>query len=363
MISHSSSLVSLATQRFYSPDKGVGSGSFTPNLGSANLVLNEDGGIYHLGLKPEQLADNVLVFGDPKRAFELANAIGINLEDPTTLVTGTNQENRSLVTISGYVEFNGKRQRVSLVTHGMGTSSEIIFNEIRALRDIDFASRSKIDQNRIKPLTVVRVGTSGSIAGDNLGSIIVTSMACDFTGVSSSKVHKFNVNELTLAVELNDYLKTRRVEAARKRAENPLTIIHTQARPYEVDPKVLTRIEQLASDMEIPIIKGMTASAAGFFSNQGRDLFADSNYDLAFGVPMDQVLREFTGPNGEKFANFEMEAGILESVFRGSVHSSATICVAVANRVDNTFSHSELTSQAIDNAGRLALALMFDQDR
>ena len=244
----------------------------------------------------------------------------------------------------------------------MGTSSEIIFNEIRALRDIDFASRSQIERSRIKPLTVVRVGTSGSISGDNLGSIVVSNYACDFTGVSSSKVHKFNSNELVLAVELNDYLKTKRLEAARSRAENPLTIVHTQARPYMVDSSVLEKIENLASKMNIPIIKGMTASAAGFFNNQGRDLFATSTDDLAFGIPMDEVLRKFIGPNGEKFANFEMEAAILQSVFRDSVHTSATICVAVANRVDNTFSHSDLTSQAIDNAGKLALALMLDKE-
>jgi uridine phosphorylase len=126
-----------------------------------------EGKVYHLCLKPEDLANHILIVGDPERVSFIAKEYFSRIE--------VDKFHRGLRTITGIVRDTG--QRVSIVTSGMGTPSlEIVLNEIIALNEIDFYTRTR--KSVYDMLTVIRVGTSGSIQPDTeLGTLIITDYA------------------------------------------------------------------------------------------------------------------------------------------------------------------------------------------
>lgn len=320
---------------------------------AADLPIGQDGRIYHLQLRPEQLAPDILLVGDPGRAEFIGSFLLRDVE--------VAREHRGLLTVTGTAEATGGRAtivsplRTTVSTSGMGTPSlEIVLNELVALHEIDFATRTR--KREFFPLTVIRVGTSGALQADMpLGAPIVTSYAVgmDNTGL----FYEAPCPDATCA------RLERELESAVREAMPAGSRFHGRIRPYvsRSDPNMAQALTQAAADLGLRARLGLTVSNSGFFAPQGRDVSR-----LAPSVPdIDRILAEFDpGLGGQRIENMEMEASFLCHFLGGLGHRAGVICPAVANRRAETFDHDYL--DAVENAARTALLAMAEirrQDR
>ncbi len=265
---------------------------------SSELIINTDGSIFHLHLKPEQLADTVILVGDPGRV-DMISSFFSKVE--------CSVENREFKTSTG--EFNGKR--ISVVSTGIGTDNiDIVVNELDALANIDLKER--VEKDVKKQLTLVRLGTSGALQADiPVDSLVLTEIAIGFDGLLNFYANRDKVSDLSM-------------EAA--------FLHHTQwnsqcAKPYFVhsSPELI----KLFSDFTV---SGVTISAPGFYAPQGRILrlpLADNE--------LNDKIESFRYAN-RKITNFEMESSAINGLSLLLGHKSATICAIIANRVTKTAS-------------------------
>ena len=264
----------------------------------SQLVLNAEGAIYHLNLHPDQIADDIILVGDPGRAIEIATFFDkIELK----------QQNRELVTRTGY--FNGKR--ITVLSTGMGTDNlDIVMNELDTLANIDLKTRMPKEKHR--SLNLIRLGTCGALqpeieVGD---SYVATRYAIGLDGLIYFYEKNKEVNEIAMRdafIEQMDYPK-----------DLPL--------PYVVEgSKEL--FDRLAQDC----YQGVTATAPGFYGPQGRTL----RMHLAY--PENNRKMEEFNYNGWRVCNFEMESSALYGLGKMMGHNCMTICVVVANRVTEKF--------------------------
>ena len=325
----------------------------TGPFSDADLPIDTDGRIYHLQLKPEQIAPDILLVGDPGRAEFIGSYLLREVE--------VAREHRGLITVTGTAEITGGRTtvisplRTTVTTSGMGTPSlEIVLNELVALHEIDFATRTR--RREFPPLTVIRVGTSGALQADMpLGAPIVTSYAVgmDNTGL---------FYEAPCPDPTCERLE-RELESAVRAAMPPASRFHGRIRPYvsRSDPAVARALMQASADLGLRARLGLTVSNSGFFAPQGRDVSR-----LAPSVPeLDRILADFDPSlGGQRIENMEMEASFLCHFLGGLGHRAGVICPAVANRRAETFAHDYL--DAVEQATRAALLAMTEirrQDR
>ena len=308
----------------------------------ADLPIDADGRIYHLQLRPDQLAPDILLVGDPGRA----EFIGANFLTDLEVA----REHRGLVTATGTAAVTGGRTtiisplRATVSTSGMGTPSlEIVLNELVALNEIDFATRTP--KARFPRLHVIRVGTSGALqASTKLGTPIVTSCAIglDNTGLFYE----------TPCPDADCARIEREMTAMIDSAMLPGSRFRGKISPYvsRAEPAVTKALMAAAADLGIPARLGLTASGSGFFAPQGRDISR-----LAPAAPgLDRLLAEFDpGLDGQRIENMEMEASFLLHFLGGLGHWAGAICPAIANRRNNTFDHTYL--DAVENATKVAL--------
>jgi uridine phosphorylase len=279
-----------------------------------------DGKVYHLGLEPEELANNIIIVGDPERVPLIAEEFLDTRE--------VDRSQRGLRTITGSVKNTG--QRISLLTSGMGTPSlEIVLNEIIALHEIDFRTlRRKSAYDR---LTIIRVGTSGGIQRDTaLGTLIVTDyvIGLDNTGFhydAPCTDQRFTMLEDIIRQTLDDVIR-------------PDSRFRGKIFPYvsRADPDVIAALEGEARESGIEYKRGVTVSNSGFFANQGREV---SRVPLT--VPeIDGVLASVdTGIPGLKIENMEMEASFLIHFMGALGHRSGCICPVIDQRRKGLFMH------------------------
>ena len=250
----------------------------TGPFSDAGLPIDADGRIYHLQLKPEQLAPDILLVGDPGRAEFIGSYLLRDVE--------VAREHRGLLTVTGTAAATGDRAtivtplRTTVATSGMGTPSlEIVLNELVALHEIDFATRTR--RREFPPLTVIRVGTSGALQADMpLGAPIVTSYAVgmDNTGL----FYEAPCPDATCA------RLERELESAVRAAMPSASRFHDRIRPYvsRSDPAVAQALMQASADLGLRARLGLTVSNSGFFAPQGRAVSR-----LAPSVPeLDRVL-------------------------------------------------------------------------
>ncbi len=311
-------------------------------LTEADLPIDASGRIYHLQIKPEQLAPDILLVGDPGRAEVIGSTFLRDLE--------VEHEHRGLVTVTGTSAVTGGRAtiisplRTTVTTSGMGTPSlEIVVNELVALHEIDFAARRP--KAEFPRLHVIRVGTSGALqAATRLGSPIVTTYAIgmDNTG-------------LFYEAPLPDATCRRlehELEPVVRAAMRPDSRFLGQIRPYvtRAEPAMVQAMLAAASRLGVEVKRGLTVSNSGFFAPQGRDVGR-----LEPSVPdLDRVLAEFDPRvEGQRIENMEMEASFLLHFLGGQGHWAGVICPAIANRRLNTFDHNY--QAAIADATRVAL--------
>lgn len=262
---------------------------------SSELIVNQDGSIFHLHLKPEQLADKIILCGDPDRVGMIANYFDSQECDV---------QNREFRTITG--SYKGKR--ITVQSHGIGGDNiEIVASELDALANFDLEKRCVRDEFR--QLTMVRIGTSGGLQPESpIGSYVASEKAIGFDGVIYFYAGTERVRDLAYEKVLTQQLDWK-IEGLK---------------PYVVsaDAELLERI--VGNDGRI--IKGSTIACNGFYAPQGRKLrlpLADEN--------LNKKIEDFRY-EGYKITNFEMESSALSGIASLLGHKAMTVCCIIAGR-------------------------------
>ena len=265
---------------------------------SSELIINADGSIFHLHLKPEQLADTIVLVGDPTRVDMVAGFF-----DEGSLEC--NVQNREFHTMTG--RYKGKR--VSCVSHGIGTDNiDIVLTELDALKNVDFDSRTEKDS--FTQLTLVRVGTSGGLQPFcPVGSYVVAGRSIGFDGL----LGYYNVGEGVLDMDFEEAFCR-----------------HTQWMPRLARPYVVSADKELVSRIGAGMVMGVTISAPGFYGPQGRYV----RIPLA-DPELNAKIMSFDY-HGEKITNFEMESSALAGLSKLLGHKAMTVCCIIAGRVDKS---------------------------
>lgn len=262
---------------------------------SSELIVNEDGSIFHLHLKPEQLADKIILCGDPDRVRMIAQHFDTQECDV---------QNREFRTITG--SYKGKR--ITVQSHGIGGDNiEIVASELDALANFDLEKRCVRDDFR--QLTMVRIGTSGGLQPESpIGSYVASEKAIGFDGV----IYFYADTE-----------KIRDLEYEKALTQN-LNWSISGLKPYVVsaDAELLDRI--VGTDGRI--IKGSTIACNGFYAPQGRKLRLP-----LMDEDLNKKIEDFRYKN-YKITNFEMESSALSGMASLLGHKALTVCCIIAGR-------------------------------
>lgn len=259
----------------------------------SELVINSDGSIFHLHLKPEQLADKVILVGDPGR---------VNLVASHFDTKECETSNREFHTITG----NYKGKRITALSTGIGCDNiDIVMNELDALANIDFSSRTEKSAHRT--LTLVRVGTCGGLQPNTpTGTYIASVKSIGFDGLLNFYAGRDEASDLQLEKAFKEHV------GWNLKMGNPYVAT--------ADPQLINTIA--ANDM----VKGITIACGGFFGPQGRRL------RLPLMEPdLNEKIESFEY-NGLKVNNFEMESSALAGLATLMGHKAMTCCMVIANR-------------------------------
>ncbi len=263
----------------------------------SELIINPDGSVFHLHLRPDQLTDRIILVGDPGRVDMVASFF-----DTRTFEVSS----REFHTIGG--TYKGKP--IMCLSHGIGPDNiDIVVNELDALANVDFETREVRPDHRT--LTMVRIGTSGALQPElKLGTPVIATKAIGFDGVLNYYAGRNEVADLDFERQFCHDVDW-----------NPLW-----AKPYVVDahPELVERIGR--DDM----VRGNTISAVGFYGPQGRKLrLSLANPDL------NSRIEAFRRPDGRRVTNYEMESAPLQGLSLLMGHKAMTVCSIIANRVNN----------------------------
>ena len=262
----------------------------------SELIINGNGSVFHLHMKPEQLADNVIMMGDPGRIDILADYLS-DIE--------CRNANREFVSITG--KYKGKR--ITALSHGIGPDNiDIVMTELDALANVDFETREVKPVHRT--LNILRIGTSGALHADiPLGSYVLSHISVGFDGV----MNWYGNREKVTIPE---------VEEAFKEHMNWPDVLPS---PYFV--KASPKIIDLMRDITI---KGVTISAPGFYGPQGRVV----RIPLAMPNMLEDIESFRFSTDGEDYriTNFEMESSPLAGLAAHLGHNACTVCCIIANR-------------------------------
>ncbi|MDR0697702.1 MAG: nucleoside phosphorylase [Tannerella sp.] len=262
---------------------------------NSELIINGDGSVFHLHLKPEQLADLIVLCGDPARVSMIAGYFE---------TTECDISNREFHSITGTC--NGKR--ITVVSHGIGCDNiDIVVNELDALANIDFETRTV--RPVFRQLTMVRIGTSGGLQPFTpIGTYVAAEKSIGFDGV----VYFYRDNEKIRDIVLENELIRR------------LDWKITGIRPYAVSADV-SLMEQIAKD---DMIRGITIAANGFYGPQGRELRLTLT-----DAELNRKIEIFNFEN-RRITNFEMESSALTGLATMMGHRAVTVCCIIAGRVN-----------------------------
>ncbi len=262
------------------------------------LITNKDGSIFHLNLLPEDLADRIIVVGDPGRVDMLASLLS---------EVRVRKENREFRTVTGYFE----NTEISIISSGIGIGNiDILINELDALVNIDL--KTGICKEEPRSLTIIRLGTSGGLREDvPAGSVVLAETAIGFDGLLHFYEGYDWILDHLLSDSLTDYL------------EWPDTLSY----PYSVNAS--RELVEMFSDEGF--LKGITISAPGFYAPQGRRLRLET-----FDNEINEKLAQFTF-RGRTISNYEMESSAIYSLCALLGHKALSICLVIGNRVTGEF--------------------------
>lgn len=262
---------------------------------ASQLIINADGSVFHLHLKPEFLADKIILVGDQDRVNMVASFF-----DKDSIECDI--QSREFHTITG--TYKGKR--ISCISTGIGTDNcDIVMNEIDALANIDFATRTEKPIHR--QLEIIRIGTCGGMQEDiPLGAFLVSQKSIGFDGVLAFYHNRDQVVDLGFEKALVDY-------------------IHYPAKaavPYVVSANE-ELVNRIAGD---DMIRGCTIAANGFYGPQGRVLRVD------VAVPdINERISDFRY-EGQRITNYEMEGSCIAGLALHMGHKAMTVCCVIAQR-------------------------------
>lgn len=266
-------------------------------ISPADLIINNDGSIYHLNLLPEDIAPTIITVGDPERVSEVSKHF-----DKIELKKGK----REFVTHTGYIG----NKRITVLSTGIGTDNiDIVLNELDALANIDFTTR--LVKETLTSLQIVRIGTSGAIQPNlAMGTILASSHAIGLDALMHYYQQTSSVdNELAQAI--NNHFS------------------NWQLKPYlAVANKNL--LEKIGKEMEV----GITATAPGFYAPQGRQVRAITKCQDLIGT-----LNSFNH-QGKRITNLEMETAGIYALANALGHQAVSVNAILASRTALTFSPS-----------------------
>lgn len=264
----------------------------------SELIINPDGSIYHLQLRPGQVADTIITVGDPGRVGEVSRHFD-SIEHHV--------QHREFLTHTGVM----RGRRITVISTGIGTDNiDIVFNELDALVNIDFQTREV--KKQLTRLTIIRLGTSGTVSSEiALDSIVLSEAAIGLDSLMAYYQQTNTAEETQLAAAF-----TRHISSA-------LPVVH----PYvaSADSELLERFSSLGA-------KGITVTAPGFYAPQGRQLRAQNSAPDLIGLLSGFRHRD------RHIANLEMETSGIYALGAHLGHRCLSVSAILAHRISNTFS-------------------------
>ncbi|MBN8865126.1 MAG: nucleoside phosphorylase [Sphingobacteriales bacterium] len=267
-------------------------------IAESELIINPRGAVYHLDLRPEEIADTVITVGDPDRVREVSKYFD-SIE--------VQAQHREFITHTGRIG----NKRLTVLSSGIGPDNiDIVLNELDALANIDFETR--LIKPKLKALNIIRLGTSGSLQAD----IPVDSFVASTHGLGVDNLLHF------YRLEQNE-------------EENLLLqsfVTHTQLHGQGISPYISGSAPSLLKHFVTGFHQGITVTCPGFYGPQGRI--------LRLGVRNPDLISRLTdfrfGPH--RISNFEMETSAIYGLGRLLGHNCLALNAIVANRVQQTFS-------------------------
>ncbi|MFS4457373.1 nucleoside phosphorylase [Maribacter sp. 2304DJ31-5] len=264
-------------------------------VSESELILNPDGSIFHLCLKPGQVADTVILVGDPKRVSVIESFM-TKLELKVV--------NREYVSITG--KYNGKR--ITVVSTGVGIGNiDIVMNELDALVNIDFKTR-EVKENQ-KSIDFIRIGTSGSLQED-------------------IPVNSYVISEKSTGFDNLMYFYDDSMNVVNEKFCRLLRIL-VEGHSIYLNPYVVDSSEKLVKMLKSEITHhGITVTSPGFYVPQGRELRLKPKLK-----DINERLSNFEY-DGIKITNYEMESSAMYGLARMLGHNAVAICLIIANRLN-----------------------------
>ena len=268
----------------------------TKTFEASELLINDDGSVFHLHLKPEQLADKVILCGDPGRVTTIAAHFDCK---------ECEIESREFHSITG--TYKGKR--ITVTSTGIGCDNcDIVVNELDALKNIDFSTRQ--EKETLTSMDIVRIGTCGGLQPYcPTGSFICSEKSIGFDGLLNFYAGRNEVCDLDFEEAFKKHMNWNSQLCA----------------PYVIDnsKELLDRIY----DPALGMVKGVTIACGGFFGPQGREL------RIPLADPDQNAKVESFEYEGHKITNFEMESSAIAGLSALLGHKALTVCMVIANRV------------------------------
>lgn len=282
-------------------------------ISNADLIINQDGSIYHLNLLPEDVADTVITVGDPDRVSEVSRYF-----DRIELKKGK----REFITHTGYIA----SKRITVLSTGIGTDNiDIVLNELDALVNIDFKTRKVNDQ--LKSLEIIRIGTSGTVQNDiPMDSILVSEYGLGLDALMQYYVHELNGDEELLLDAIRSHFH------------------HLKG----ISPYITAANSTLLERIGKGLTKGITVTAPGFYSPQGREVRAKSAFP-----GLVELFSNFLSGN-QRITNLEMETAGIYALAKAMGHKAISVNAILASRVKFEFSNNP--AKIIDQAIQLVLS-------
>lgn len=273
-------------------------------IAESELIINSDGSIFHLHLKPEDIADTIILVGDQDRV-EVVSSYFDSIE--------VKKQNREFITHTGI--YNGKR--ISVISTGIGTDNiDIVVNELDALVNIDLNTR--LPKKELTRLNLIRIGTSGALQTDiPVDTPVISEWAIGFDGLLNYYANRNQVSNLEMEQAFKDFVNWN---------------------PQLTDPYFVPSSNELLQKVGFDMRQGITISAPGFYGPQGRVLRLPIQ-----DADINEKISSFE-TNGKKITNYEMECSAIYGLSALLGHNAVTVCNIIANRKRGEYSKDYKTS-------------------
>jgi uridine phosphorylase len=271
-------------------------------IAESELILNSRGAIYHLDLKPDEIAQNIITVGDPGRVKEISKHFDrIEVE----------RNHREFITHTGYIG----NKRISVVSTGIGPDNiDIVLNELDALVNIDFDTRTI--NNELTQLNIIRVGTSGSLQADvPIDSFVASSHGLGLDNLLNFYLHESNEEEKQIVHSF---------------------VTQTPLHSGFGDPYIAAASMHLLKHFVEGFHQGITVTCPGFYGPQGRI--------LRLGIANPHLIDQLTSFQFGKYriTNFEMETSAIYGLGKALHHHCLSLNAIIANRIHKNFSKDSL---------------------